>query len=705
MVKRNAFPLPPVCEFLLVLLIVIFTSVSIRLFEWPLWQDQAFMVDGEYLMATHDAYTWLAGAKMIGVSVDHAFTLLLRFIAGFDFSLASIGFLSPVIFVPFLAIPICIIAFYMRLSEGGIVFGILATSGIGFLVRTRIGFCDTDVVNLIFPIFMVFFLIAWIESFKNDFEQINFKKLFKHKSFVCAFFAGLCGKFAFIFYSGSSSILLPSILLSFLLILLLIRRDFRLFLLAEGLLILGLTFSGWLGQILAVLTACAFILFRHRMSPAIILLLIAGGLGVLFESNLITIIHGLVRNIVIYAKGVVPNVLSGAEELNLPEIAQSIREAQNLDWSLLGPRLGGNWFIFVLGLLGFVFVSWRRPSLLVFLPFLGLGLASVKLGNRFAMYGTVAIGMGLGLGLSELMRLLGQSQGRRWIAQLVLACVVLWPSAVFMQAVRPAPVLPKIYAETFLELREKTEPEALLWQWWDYGYAGQYYAERATFGDGGRQQGQWLYPLARVHCATSPRQASQLIRYFGQAMVNDGLMRAADVRAALFSGNPVSGITQKDVVGAKEFLSKLVLNDRNWATTVTSYFIVSWENLRLASWISYYGNWDIASGTSSPGKIQQVRGEVRMDSATGTLVVGGKSTLIDSMDVVEAEGVRYFQWPHGTGTHVVINQMSRQVFLMDAKMYRSMMVQMLLRPALDFAEDFTLVVDNSPWARAYKVTN
>jgi dolichyl-diphosphooligosaccharide--protein glycosyltransferase len=131
--------------------------------------------------------------------------------------------------------------------------------------------------------------------------------------------------------------------------------------------------------------------------------------------------------------------------------------------------------------------------------------------------------------------------------------------------------------------------------------------------------------------------------------------------------------------------------------------ILSWENLRLASWISYYGHWDIVSGTSAPGKIQQVRGDVRMDAATGTLVVGGKSTLLDSLDAVEAEGVRNFQWPNGTGRHVVINQMSRQVFLMDAKIYRSMMVQMLLRPASDFSDEFSLVVDNYPWARAYKV--
>jgi len=73
------------------------------------------------------------------------------------------------------------------------------------------------------------------------------------------------------------------------------------------------------------------------------------------------------------------------------------------------------------------------------------------------------------------------------------------------------------------------------------------------------------------------------------------------------------------------------------------------------------------------------------------------------MDVVEKSGTRHFEWPNGTGMHVVVNQMSRQVFLMDAKMYRSMMVQMLLRPASDFSDEFSLVVDNYPWARAYKV--
>ena len=403
-----------------------------------------------------------------------------------------------------------------------------------------------------------------------------------------------------------------------------------------------------------------------------------------------------------YAKASVPEMKNATAALKFPDIAQSVREAQNLDWSMLGPRMGGNWIVFVLGLAGFAFVSWRRPSLSVFLPFLLLGLASIKLGNRFAMYGTVAVGLGMGLGLSELMRTLGQGQGRRWIAQLSLACVALWPSAQFMAEARPVPVLPKVYAQTFLELKDVAESGALLWQWWDYGYAAQYYAERATFGDGGRQSGPWLYPLARVHCANSHREAAQLIRYFGQAMNEDGLQKTS-AQGALFVGDPVAGLNAMNVDQAERFLSNLVEDSQNWMTSVPNYFVVSWENLRLASWISYYGNWDITSGNSSPGKIQHVRGEVRFDSGSGLMVVNGKSTPVDSLDVVNADGGRHFQWPSGTGFHVVINEMSRQVYLMDAKMYRSMMVQMLLRPASDFSDEFSLVIDNYPWVRAYKV--
>lgn len=702
MTHTSRYSLSGNLECLLALILVAFTAISVRLAEYPLWLDPAFFVNGEHLMATHDAYAWLAGAKGIGNYADHPFSGLLAFmheVSGLD--LATLGFWGPIILIPLLAIPIALFARSLGLPEGGLVFGILTTSGLGYLVRTRLGFCDTDLISLIFPLSVTCLVAAGLAAGRQDRGGSAFLSRRELFGIVAA---GVLGKLAVVTYPSNATLLFVTCAMAVFVGLFLVHKARREAMASGVLLIFALTFAGWDGAFVAALWI-AWAMRRKVVVPAMLhgLCFAVVAVVVLYLGNAQDVIWLMTQKLFFYAKVTAPDLNNATAVIRLPEIAQSVREAQSLDWTLLGPRLGGNWVVFILGMMGFGFVCWRRPVLLMFLPFLALGFASVKLGNRFAMYGTVGIGMGLGLGLSELMSLLRQSQGRRWIAQLIVACVALWPSAVFMQEVGPVPVLPQTYAQSFLELRKKTEPEALLWQWWDYGYAGQYYAERVTFGDGARQTGPWLYPLAKVHCASSPREAAQLMRYFGQTMLDSGSLNNTDTRTAMFRGDPVTEIRAMDVAQAQRFLADLPKDAQDWPTVVQNYFVVSWENLRLASWISFYGNWDIASGTSSPGKIQQVRGEVRLDSAAGLLVINGNSTPVDSLDVVEAEGAKHFQWPHGTGMHVVINQMSRQVFLMDAKIYRSMMVQMLLRPASDFEGEFSLVVDNFPWARAYKV--
>jgi dolichyl-diphosphooligosaccharide--protein glycosyltransferase len=146
------FTLGPGGEFWLAFVLVGFATISIRLAELPYWQDDSLLLNGERLMATHDAYAWLAGVKGLGSYVDAPYSRLLamlHFILRLD--VATLGFWSPILFVPLLTVPVCLLARFMRLPEGGLVFGILATSGLGYLVRTRLGFCDTDVLTLFSP--------------------------------------------------------------------------------------------------------------------------------------------------------------------------------------------------------------------------------------------------------------------------------------------------------------------------------------------------------------------------------------------------------------------------------------------------------------------------------------------------------------------------------------------------------------------------
>lgn len=702
MSRSPQFSIPRSGEFLLAVVLVAFTTVTIRMAEWPAWDQPPFYVGGEHLLATHDAYAWLAGIKGIGNWVSDPFTRLLATFHNLtQIPVDVIGFWAPCIFIPLLAIPICLSATALGMAESSVVFGILATSGLGFLVRTRLGFCDTDVLTLLFPVSMACAFMYWLDLVRRS---VGKEGPSSYRFMSLAFLIGICGRLATYFYPVSSSLLLPTYGLAVLLVLLRYRSETTLFVWQGLLLIFGVCFGGWVGASLV----CAWtllLLFLKDTLPIKAHICVMGALVAvcLGFGEMREITATLLYRFELYTKAGTSDLVDNATGLKLPDIAQSIREAQNLEWAQLGLRMGGNWYIFALGMVGFVFACVRRAELLLFLPFLLFGLASVKFGNRFAMYGTVGIGAGLGFGLSELLILLGQSQARRWIAQLGLACFALWPSAEFMQDVVPIPVLPQTYAETFLDLRKIAEPDALLWQWWDYGYAGQHYAERATMGDGARHAGPIVYPLGAVHMASSPTQARNMIQYFGSNVLASGGANTTDIRSVLLIGDPMGEMRNLKPAESKRLLASMQDASMDWPAAPPQYFVLSWENLRLAGWIGYYGNWDIESGTSTPGRLQQITGDVRVDTAAGALVVNGKSSPIDSLDIVEAASPRIFSWPNGTGAHVVINQAARQVLYMDTRMYSSVMVQMLLHPPKEFEKDFTLVIDKYPWTRVYKV--
>jgi dolichyl-diphosphooligosaccharide--protein glycosyltransferase len=206
--------------------------------------------------------------------------------------------------------------------------------------------------------------------------------------------------------------------------------------------------------------------------------------------------------------------------------------------------------------------------------------------------------------------------------------------------------------------------------------------------------------LARVHGTPSALQASQIMKYVTQTQREN----SDDADAATYYwSNPVAGLETMGAPEASAFINGLALAQQNFPTDLPAqYLVLSWENLRLANWISYYGNWDLIEGKASSGKIQQVRGKVELDTLAGAAVVNGARIPVDSLDMIVESGVRHYDWPKNADKHVLINQISKQVFLMDTKMYRSMMVQMLIGDVKSFEPHFELVDEKFPWTRVYR---
>jgi dolichyl-diphosphooligosaccharide--protein glycosyltransferase len=435
---------------------------------------------------------------------------------------------------------------------------------------------------------------------------------------------------------------------------------------------------------------------------------IALGCIVIIDANILEMVWSGVMKVLGYAKIFSADIREEGD-LSLPAVTQSIREAQNIDWGGIIQRVAGHWAVFAAGMLGLGCLLYTYPLSLVFVPLLVMSLFSFALGNRFTMYGGAVIGIGLGFGLSLLMLRLHIRKSLRVVIQLALCLVVLLPTLEVTSGLSPAPILPKSYAQTFLQLREKTPDNARLWPWWDYGYAGQYYAERITFGDGGVHGGKILYPSARVHMTHFPQQARQMMQYITVAQEEEfaaNSTKYADMKEFWkpYLVDPVAGLERMGPEGARNFVRSLANKKYDWPDDLPpQYLVLSWENLRLAYWISYYGSWDLASGQADPGRIQQVRGEVSFDLDKGHMEVEGGTVELSGLEVVDHEDPKHFTWDSDIGIYAVLNRITHELYLMDEKIYNSMMVQMLIRDPDRFKDDFELTVDNYPWNRAYRV--
>ncbi len=704
-----------ILEVILACLLAYLACFTLRILEFPAWQADQFSIHGQYLMATHDAYVWLAGAEGINRKTGAPLSQMLAILHELTgFNLANIGFWLPAFLSPLVVLPIVLLGWREKQPEVGIASGIMAAGCLGFLMRTRLGFLDTDVLTLFFPVAVASGLIICLSAicrkrWRSSRQQEDEKPVKLVFFLVGILITGLLVQGYEEFY-GKVQIAFALIGMSFLIGLILVSKD-RLPSLIFGFgLLIAVGFAGWSGLILGLI-AIGMALWRPSLLDKWLPVGIILGLALIISGDeILSVTYGGLDKILGYAK-ISPSEITENATLSLPAIAQSVREAQNINWGSMASRSAGNWWIFWLGILGLAYLIYKRPMYIIWLPLLGLSLASVKLGNRFSMFGGAALGIGLAFGFNQLLLDLKQPRWSRWVVQILLCLAVIWPMWKVADSVRPAPILPKVYAQTFMDLQEETPGKAQLWQWWDYGYAGQYYAHRRTFGDGGKHSGEYLYPLAKVHATNSMLQASQMVKLVASTQMKEmkelqenGTIRYPEVKAPFYPGDPVQRLRDMGPKKAKNFVRSLKSEKKDWPEDLPEqYLVLSWENLRLAYWISFYGNWNLESGQGSPGRIQQIQGRLSFDLEKGIIKMSRGQVELEAMDILESQGTRHMKWSNGTGIYAVLNRFSNELFLMDAKIYKSMMIQMLISDPDDFSDHFELVSDHYPWARAYRV--
>ncbi len=717
-------------------------ALGSRLLDLPKWDREEYRLDGEHILATHDAFYWLAGARGVGDAQGSPLAILARTASWLTgASPGEVAFWIPALTAGLVAVMTALWAWTLggprRAGPGetsdisggaglravdqgvgveaGLPAGILAALAPGLVFRTRLGYYDTDIVTLFFPLLLSWALLRWSGSHLRPSwlparnaavaDSLHSGPLpgpAMARSLLWMTLIGLFGRFMAVWHPHLAVYVKLAWFMTALLALGLARPGRRGYLL-WGLVVFGLSaFSrtwGLAGSAALALglgpgLAAAPVRWRVRiLAPwsgvaALLLLAMAAGIAAsLWDGSL-----WLVET---YLKPVAQNATDGVatDAPVYPAVVQSIIEAQNLDVGRLLGRLHPWHWVGPAGLAGFLLVLAARPGAILLLPLLALALSALKLGTRMSMFGGPAMALGLTLPVFWLLGRILAGRSWRGLALLALAgaasLVLMAPGLSLLSRLAPTPVLRKEHCLALEALGRLAPPDALVWTWWDWGYATNYYARRASFADGGRHDGKYLLPLGLAMITPSPLQARQLMAF-----------------SASHGDRPWEVWDRQPAREVRRFLHSLGGSDQGLHPTLPRYLVVTMENITLLGWIGFYGTWDPVTGDGVHPRVARLDQEFVLRRERGDIWLKESEMAVPlrAMDSLTASGRESTAFDPKNEWWLLLFPETEDYFLLDDLAWNSLNVQLLLRDPKDpdVAPHFRLVYEDYPLVRIFE---
>ena len=675
-------------------------SAGMRLMEYPRWDQSGFKVDGEWLLATHDAYFWVAGAEGVNPIAEPMPMAVLLDVASRIFPIphANLAFWASILLAALVAIPLALWCYFLGAPYAALIVPILGALAPAFYNRTRLGFYDTDWATLFFPLLISWLLAVWIQTRLRGPESVDRSDPGDKKERIIPAILIVLTAVALPWHTSIGLFILALLGLAATLLVVLGVPETRsasfLTLLAIAL-VVG---AGWIGAVVGLMLVWWMgrfpARFCHPWSTRIIgvglFVMLAVILGIQFQEYLSMAIPAYAGKL--FADG---GSQASGSVLVFPDLAASVRETQkvNLGFALEGmafhPLLGAA------GVLGYLVLLWKKPAAVFLLPLLLLGMGSVRLGIRFTMFATPVILLGLLVPLDWMAAQAGERYAwdkRLRAAVSLMTVLVLIPVMVqFNWRIPVETVVGKAHARALTTLGEIADPAGTIWTWWDYGYASQHFAELETFADGRRNTGDYLYSLGTVLGADTLDRSAEFIRFAVRQNYEPwdvwNTWSEAELEAWL------------DGLGRGETQSE--------SLPAAQYLIVQWEGIPALVWIQYYGSWDFETHEGQRSRVSKVMRPLELDLETGVFRFDGDQILhAVTVDILDESVEQHYDYPaNAGGPHLLLNNTTGEVMLLDETAYRSTFIQLLILPAdqLENVSPFRLLIDDQPLVRVFEL--
>ena len=482
------------------------------------------------------------------------------------FSLSWIGALLPVVLAPLLVVPLYLLGRFYGGPLVGFAAALLAPLSPIYVLRSNIGRFDTDCLNVIFTVTAaLFFLYFGIDKSRRRYLYFS---------------GGLLVYGLFLWWWDQASAVVSAItLLPLAVALAFFYRPAR----REGLIFLGLFGGSSLIPLLLIGPDLPLKLVQGLWSKFLYISKDAAGF---FPNTGVTLSEQMRPSL--------PQVIAMINGLSLPQPADLLVK---IGYSL--PLLAA--------LAGILLLCRRQPRASLFLIALAGLAAGSFFANRFLLFLPPLFGLGIGYFLLAISRRLQRYAPLPTVAAGLLLLLLLLPLYLHNRGATAWPKESGPVVAGMAATRDHTPPEAIIWAWWDHGYALNYYAKRATVNDGSVHNGERTVYNAIPLVTESYRLAANFIQFYAargssgmhlfyQAHGNDQAAGLRLIKEVLAAG-PLRGrhlLKKAGLAGAGPYQTP-----DQWlefffpAPRRPVYLFLDDLLLRTSYWWYWFGSWDI----------------------------------------------------------------------------------------------------------------
>ncbi len=376
------------------------------------------------------------------------------------FSLDQLMFFSPVVISSFVIIPIFGIFALFNLQRVGFFAGVLTTISFGYYYRSFFGYFDTDILNLFFPLMVTWGLIGYSSTNNRLFILLSALSMLGFSLWYHSYIA-----------VGASIVLMWSVYTF------IFQREHLNNYLIIIILAIPFLHVNFLIELITIfcLFAISYQTFftKTKYIPYIFLALLIIG-AFFIDFNLFVQRAGDYIEKVQYTK------LANLSFLNT---LSTVSEAVKVDIDKFSMLVSSNLPLALVGLFGFVLLSFKHRQFLLILPLGFVGFLSLIAGERFVLYGIVVFSFGLVYIGHELSS--GFAKYQKSILTIFMAIIsYFYLQEIISFSKYKKPVFNQSQMQTLSKLPKNKDNFILTW--WDYGWPLWYTTDAKTLIDNGK---------------------------------------------------------------------------------------------------------------------------------------------------------------------------------------------------------------------------